>query len=294
MPHHYATTSMPHWSFESLRAAVIEIPEPPSAEERETLWVVPRQLGVARGRQGSLEVFLVGARLIARTGAVRRHMDYGTWATATDDQFDANRLVLPSEPHFVAIAALIALELLRAGLGTESSDQEAFTDVEPLIELALLRGALTEESVLGLVGELLVLEKIMTTIAGESGYAAEAIDMWRGHLRGERDFRIGSTGVEVKTTQHLSSTHAISSIRQVELVKAEDELYLLSLGLAATSSGGQTLPDIVQRLLDLLDACHPGSHGTQAKGRLLRQVSATRHPFIPRVSNTRYVFFTSP
>ena len=153
-------TSSP-WTFERLRARLDDLAAPAHEDERQAFWVCERKLGIARAPRGQLEIVLVGQRLTPRTAVVARHLQHDTWSVDGLAEISANRVVLPAAPHFVAIAALLAIELLRAGLDTSASLQAVFDDVEPLLELALRRGALAEESIVGIVGELLTLEQAL-------------------------------------------------------------------------------------------------------------------------------------
>ena len=263
------------WTFERLRERLDLVEAPSVAGNRETLWVVDRLLGVARSHLGGVEVFLVGARLHPRTATVRRHLEHGEWGTSSGDVIEASRLVFPNEQHFVALGALICVEMLRAGASASRPLQSVFEEVEPLIELALRRGALTEESVLGLVGELLALEQMLLAVADRAELAPSVLDMWRGHHRGERDLTIGAMAIEVKTTRHDSSSHRLAGFSQVEPAEGEDGLFLLSLGLAPTAAGdGQTLPDVVDRLLAALGPWTRGGPLSPVQERLLRDVAA--------------------
>jgi len=129
--------------YEQLRSDLEALPLPHLVDERKTIWVIERLLGVAKTSSGAIELFLVGARLNARLDLVRRHLDFGRWqASRGEVEIDANRLVLPSEPQFLPIAALICVELLHAGLASAEGLQAAFERVEPIVQLALRRTAL--------------------------------------------------------------------------------------------------------------------------------------------------------
>lgn len=247
----------PALTFEVLRTLLDALPIPARAGDRSTHWAFSRLLGVARTSDDAFELFMVGPRLHPRSATVRRHLEHGTWSVAgSEDTLEANRIVLPPAPHFVAIAALIAIELARAGIGTDRRLQDVFDDVEPIVDLALRRGALGEEHLTGLVGELLCLEEMLDAVVNRVELRSTVLDMWRGHAIGRRDFLIGAASVEVKTTHQESSSHKISGLHQVEpdptAETAEQELFLLSVGLAATEQEGQTLPQVVNRVLDRL------------------------------------------
>ncbi len=252
-------------TYEGLRDQLLALDTPSAAGERTNLWVVPRKLGVARTFDGSFELFVVGERVHPRTSIVRRHLEYGRWEVAgTRERFEASRLVLPPASYFLAVATLLAVELHRAGLGTDRPLQDVIDEVEPIIEMALRRGALGESHQVGLLGELLCLEVLMDAVLRHPELRMSVLDMWQGHRQGLRDFRIGGAAIEVKTTQQESSSHKISGLHQVEPTDVdgvvEDALFMLSVGLAASEHEGQTLPEVVQRIVDRLadPATHPG------------------------------------
>lgn len=139
--------------FETLRAE-LEALNVPSGQVRNLRWLAP-PLAIGRTPAGDFEVFIRGSELHATSSLVRRHLQHGDWRPEEGGEpFSANRIVLPSAPHFAAIAALIAIELIRAGIAAPYGPQKAFTDVEPIVEMAIRRGALPENVIIGLIGEL--------------------------------------------------------------------------------------------------------------------------------------------
>jgi hypothetical protein len=145
--------------------------------------------------------------------------------------------------------------------------------------LVLRQAALAEEHILGLVGELLCLEVMLDAIAAKPEFYGAVLDMWRGHSSGLRDFIIGNTAIEVKATQFQTSSHKFSGLHQVEpdakSGTQENGLLLLSVGLAASESEGQSLSSIVQRITNKLCTAvvnEPNAHGPLQK-RFLRDVA---------------------
>jgi len=253
-------------SFETLRASLQTL-EVPAGQARNLRWIAADQLGVAKSSSGDFEIFLLGSALIARSSIVRRHLEHGSWQrTDGGHAFDASRIVLPSAPHYAAVAALIATELMRAGLGAGRDAQQAFGDVEPIIELAIRRGALPEETVLGLYGELLVLLALLQSESRTLPQKARIIGGWRGWQQG-RDFVFGAHSIEVKATCGLLSTHAFNGLHQVEEQMLPDgdteTLHVLSIGLQEVPEGGQSLPELIESLLwelrDSASADNPSS-----------------------------------
>lgn len=239
-------------AYEKLRDQLEAVSLPLHADDRRTLWVVDRLIGIAVTAAGSIELLLVGDRLQPASKIVRRHLQYGRWSIEEAGiQIGANRIALPAQPHFLSLAALIAVEFHRCGFSDPQSLPDAFRQVEPLIEVALRRTVLAEEHVVGLIGELICLEAMLDATPS-LGFRSLVLDMWRGHSGG-RDFVIGEVGIEVKTTQLLVSSHKFSGLHQVEAgaVGGAKELsvYLLSVGLGSGGSEGQSLSELVERIL---------------------------------------------
>lgn len=100
-------------------------------------------------------------------------------------------------------------------------------------------GVLSPEGELGLFGELVLLESLI--VAGMS--AGNVLDGWQGPMDGLQDFRLGSGGIEVKTTLSAAGFPAtITSLEQLDDSLCRP-LFLAAvrLGLDAT---GISLPDM--------------------------------------------------
>lgn len=269
---------MTHPSYEELRDSITAISRPDARGERTMLWVIPRLLGVGVSRRGSYEIFVVGQQLVALSPLIRRHLEYDAWWTQEDQALFANRIVLPSAPHFATMSALILIELLsrRVDAGDDHL-RKSFREIEPLIDLALRKTALSTESTIGLIGELLVLEQLLSATADAPDRAAEVLAFWRGYARVARDFSIGSTAIEVKTTRAACSTHFIHSLTQVEPLgdpaHPEDRVLLLSCGVRFDDEGGVTLPQLVARIAAALGD-QVSADGERLAERLYNQIRA--------------------
>lgn len=240
-------------SFEELRGRIGALPVALEGERRSVDWVSER-LGFGRDLRGSIEVFIAGEPLTGSSGATRRMLTHSTWDSARGEVFEANRLILPSEQHFDDFAAFIGAELLDRQI--DSNPAAAFSETEPLIELALrlMRDGL--EAWIGLVGELLVMEALLLAVG--TGDIRRIVEGWAGHSPSKRDFAVGMVGVEVKTAVGHESRHHAQSVQQVnvsELPATEDALVLWSLGLDSQVAQGRTVPDVVDSILDELRRC---------------------------------------
>ena len=179
------------------------------------------------------------------------------------------------------MAAFLAEELLRRNVG--ESLALGFAKTEPLIEMALRRIALSEDELLGLLGELRFLE-VLISIAGNLRSRAEALEAWRGHDRGSRDFVVGSRSLEVKATRGERSIHKIGSLAQIDPRRSdsnepEEGLHLLSLGFRPESAMSEaspslTLPAQVDAILQRLRAPDGDSRGGELQGLFLAKVAS--------------------
>lgn len=240
-------------TFEQFRLHIQDIRPSEMTDAREINWVISRILGFAKSRSGALEIFLPGIRIFSSSSIVQRHLDYRGWLVdQKNEKINSNRLVFPADEHFIGIVALISTELVRAGLGV-SSLEDVFRRIEPVIEIALRGNSLDDEFIIGLIGELILLEGLLDIVSKQPKLQFLVLEMWRGHLSGTRDFVVGDQGIEVKTTRHDSSSHSITGLHQISLGGStehdEKGLWLFSVGLARCTSGGQTLPEITQRIL---------------------------------------------
>lgn len=259
--------------FEELRSDLegLGVPE---GRARCMRWLAP-PLAVGRTASGDYEIFIRGPEVHATSSLVRRHIQHSEWRPEEGGEpFPANRIVLPAAPHFASIAALIAIELQRAGIAGPHGPQSAFTDVEPIIEMAIRRGALPENVVIGLIGELTVLRQLILVCIDRPATAARALECWQGWQDAGRDFRLGRHAIEVKTTQASASIHEFSGLHQLEpeLLPsgAMEQLHLMSIGLIASSTLGEALPMIVSSIVTLLTSSGAGS---EASDDFLRRVS---------------------
>ena len=258
-------------SFETLREALAALAVP-AGEERQLFWVVPGQLGAAMTASGAFEIFLLGAPLVAASPIVAGNLVHDRWAPSSGGEtFEASRVLLGSATHFAAVAALIATELGRLDLSTDTARQETFSEVEPIIELAIRRATLSSEAILGLIAELHVLRVALLAVPAVD--RASILPGWRGWAPG-RDFLLGEHGIEVKATIGAASRHAFSGIHQLEpqpLGVGHETLHLLSLGLQMVDTGGPSLPELVDDLLSLLG--DGGGERTALQTQLLTMIA---------------------
>lgn len=239
-------------SYEDLRSKIAELNPAGEDERRSLVWCNEAQsLAASRGVRGELEIFLLGPPLDAASETVREILDHSTWKREDGSTITASRLVLPPTDPFDAITTFLCTELLRNGAG--ANPQAGLRATEPVIEAVLQRIRLQEDSVIGLLGELLVL---LHLLRGAHLDVEQILGGWHGPSRSARDLQIAGVGVEVKTTRAGRSRHHIQGLRQVELGHAvggvhETALLLVSIGLERADAGrGHTLPGVVDAILD--------------------------------------------
>lgn len=262
-------------SYESVRQLIESLPSATSAGVRDVRWVTDAHVvGLSRDPDGHVEVFMAGIELVPVTAAVRDAIEFRVVHREGLPSFDANRLTLPAFVHFDQVAAFICTELLRHG--ADASLESAFAKTEPIIELAIERLRVSRQIVVGLTGELLLLEALCRGAA--DAQVARIVGSWDGWKRSSRDFALGVVGVEVKTTTGNMSSHFIEGVHQVERNidsangQLEDRLILVSIGLQAVS--GHENPITVPRLVDrIVERMSTTGSDDAAVGRFLSRLS---------------------
>lgn len=246
-------------SYEAVLNQIKVVPAGIIGDDRAITWLTDAKVvGIARNSRGHLELFLAGDELRPRTGTVKTAMRYHSWHRETLPPLNANRICLPALGHFDQVGAFITAELLREK--ADANLERAFAVTEPLIELAIKRMEISENAILGLVGELLLLDALCRRATDpQVGAIVQAWDGWR---RSARDFRWEGTGVEIKTTTRITSSHAIHGIHQIEPTPASDDaakearLLLVSIGLcqADLNAPALSIPSLVESILERLNA----------------------------------------
>ncbi|MBI1622631.1 PD-(D/E)XK motif protein [Aquamicrobium zhengzhouense] len=246
-------------SYEAVLEQITAVPAGATGNDRAIKWLTDAKVvGVARNSDGRLELFLAGGELSPRTRIVQFAMRYHTWHRDALPPLRANRICLPALGHFDQVGAFIAAELLREK--ADANLVRAFAVTEPLIELAIKRMEISENAIIGLVGELLLLNALCRRAADTQ--VGQLVQAWDGWRRSERDLTWQGTGVEVKTTTRPSSSHGISGLHQVEPTPACDDaigearLLLVSIGLcqAEDNATSVSIPTLVNSIIERLNA----------------------------------------
>lgn len=261
-------------NYESILATITSTSSSPAATERDIRWLTDADVvGVSRDHEGRLELFLHGPELRPAISAIKDAIEFHTWHRGSGQPLDANRLRLPALSHYDQVVAFICTELLRNG--TDKDLAAGFAKTEPIIELSIEQLQMSSDAVLGLAGELLLLDALCRN--AEPARVNEIVNSWDGWQRSSRDFSINSVGVEVKTTRRDTSSHPVQGVHQVEPANGEDggvaesRLVLVSIGLKPAEPGDDsfTIPQLVDRITSRL--VQAGHH--ELSGRFLSRVS---------------------
>lgn len=147
-----------------------------------------------------------------------------------------------AEDAFVRLSAQIVHRVLQLTAGPIS---EATVSVLNQWQDLFGAGSSTEESLTGLIGELLVLERIATKNPRGAWQA------WEGPKGGRHDFRFGPTALEVKSTLHpTAGIVTINGLAQL-VPPSQGTLHLLFTRLERVPGGSITLSRLLARLTEL-------------------------------------------
>ena len=247
-------------TYESLLTVVQDLPRSLTHDDRVIVWCEPGSpVGVSRTFYGHIEIFLEGSPLKAMFRRVRDALEYQEWFRGDGSTINANRILLPSAGHFEQVAAFLCTELLRNGANTNLTD--AFFKSEPVIELAISELLMAERTFVGLCGEMLVLQSLLS--AARSDQVDTVLDSWKGNGETARDFQLLRLGVEVKTTVGLASSHLFSGIHQTEVghgIDGVEEWYFFvaSIGIEWVGEEGlsnsTSLPEIVRNIVSTISS----------------------------------------
>lgn len=241
--------------YEGLVRVLAELPPATAGDRRTVHWAgANKVIGLSRDLLGRIEIFIAGPELRCTSRVIGANLAYDRWERTQGGEFQANRLRLPAEPQYDAIAAFLCTYLLdnRA----DDDPQAGFTRSEPVLEIAFERSRVQGEALIGLCGELLVLRALLDR---RPERAEEIFQSWEGYGPSARDFHLQTVGLEIKTTRGPQSRHHIQGTRQVEMGHGKDgfpetALYLVSIGVEASEDDdtGQawSLPGLIDSILD--------------------------------------------
>ncbi|MFD2474736.1 PD-(D/E)XK motif protein [Amycolatopsis silviterrae] len=156
------------------------------------------------------------------------HRDDARW---TEVLITRAELFLDGYPLLCSILDRIQLQRLSTAV--------AVTDTLRILGSLLRRvDSLSLETELGLIGELVVLRSLNSSVG-----VGDAVEAWCGPAAEEHDFALPGLDLEVKTTQGERRAHWISSLHQLDTSPGRP-LWMLSVQVTRTGPGaGTTLVD---------------------------------------------------
>ncbi|MCG2620858.1 PD-(D/E)XK motif protein [Arthrobacter sp. I2-34] len=174
------------------------------------------------------------------TATPLRHID-----VTLEESSKPTRLIITAASNVAPGATYGLLHTVAVGLQNGLNVADALEHaVKAFKELIQSHTKLSVDQQVGLVGELLVLDRLVSTIGPDDAVAA-----WLGPLTEQHDFALGDIDVEVKTTTSEKRKHVISGIGQLAPNPGR-ELWLVSLQLTrAGGAPGWTLPETVERVM---------------------------------------------
>jgi hypothetical protein len=225
-------------TYEQIYELASAIPVPDRHLHLQIEWIETSRLAIGRDAKGRVVLLIVGEEFSVSSSSVRDAVTFGSWMTPEGARVDGSLLRLSSEQPFLVAATTIAAELLRCGIATKPP-HIVFPKVEAFIDLVMRRVVLPPETILGLLGELLVLNSLLEGVLELArDRRPDPCSLWRGYSRQSRDFVLNALAIEVKTTSSVMSRHFIGGLDQVSARPGTNEsLYLASIGLSADPSG---------------------------------------------------------
>ncbi len=236
---------MTRLSFEKITETLEKIPPAEADGHFAIEWLVPDLLAVGKSSTGAHCIFMVCEPLTPSAPVVARAVRFGQWQPVQRPLIGCNLLALPSAPEFGIAAAAITSEILRRSSLLGESLPETFDRVEEFIALVLRRVLMPPSLVLGLLGELFVLDEILDAMKGSWALGMDPTRVWRGWAQQSRDFVFGVTSLEIKTTGLRTSKHSIHSLDQVEARVVDgcltETLFLGSIGMRTAPEGSYSV-----------------------------------------------------
>ncbi|MBM3507149.1 MAG: PD-(D/E)XK motif protein [Alphaproteobacteria bacterium] len=160
--------------------------------------------------------------------------------------FPALRLMSSNAAHGNRIMAHIAYEFeRRLSSGATVSNAALIGEISWILELLTDQDTiLGEEHQLGLLGELVLLRRLLS-LARELGLPPfEALARWWGHDKAKRDYAAKGLAIEVKTTSKAVREHYVRSISQLDAQDGE-EVFVWSLGIRRDPTAPRKLTSFI-------------------------------------------------
>ena len=185
--------------------------------------------------------------------------------------------------HFETYSLLAAVvESMVRGMSLRTALADAVATYRGLLSS---RGRLSPEKTAGIIGELLVLEHLLTALP-----EAHAMASWVGPDAEEHDFVLSDMDLEVKTTTSERRVHMIGSETQLTRTGARP-LWLISLQLTRGGRAARafTLPDVVGRIRGRLAAPDVLDIGLAGVGYRTKDAGLYRDRYLVRTTPRAYL-----
>jgi hypothetical protein len=210
--------------------------------------LVPSRLHLTRGPNGEYAVFIEGD--LGSFGPLPPYGGLGhsdsIVGVPTGRTFPALRLQSADELVGNRVIAHIAYELaMRLARDPGASNRDLLHSVSwVLLLLGAREGVLTPERRAGLVGECLLLRRLILMARSMSLPPTVALERWWGHGKARRDFAAVGIGIEAKATSANSRTHAVG-MDQLDPFQPGEQVYVFSVGIKTDVTAPKKLPDFI-------------------------------------------------
>lgn len=237
--------------------------------------LVPGRLHLSRGERGEFAVFLEG--LAETFGQIPpwvglMHSD-SVIALPGGQAIAALRIASQDPLHGNRVIAHIAYELgRRLEGGPDVENEDLLTSVSWILPLLGDRETtLGVERQYGLVGECILLLRLLGAAARHGIPGREALKRWKGAGASKRDFAAEHIAIEVKNTSHATRLHHFGSIEQLDAQSPDEEVFLFSLAMRRDPSAPKKLPDYLAEIEASL-VTKAGARDEEAVGQFREQL----------------------
>lgn len=217
--------------------------------------LVPDRAYLTRDESGRYTIFLAGEVKTFGTYPKLRAIQHVTGVVPVPGgiPFAALKISSPGFSYGNRAIAHVAYEIVeRLAAQPTIANASLVAEVAWILELlSSTEPILSPEEQKGLIGELQLLRKLITSAVNAGLPPAEALARWWGWDRSKRDFAASGTAIEVKATSLPSRRHRISSIEQLE-PHGDEVVFLYSVGVRLDASAPRKLPDIIREVRAML------------------------------------------
>jgi hypothetical protein len=214
--------------------------------------LVSDRLHLSRGQQGEFVILLEGP--LSSFGALPswRGLAYSDDVVSIpgDKRLSVLRLGSPDVTYGNRIVAHIAYELLRRlADDAKLANEQLLGGISWILTLlGEPEALLSTEKQYGLVGECILLRRLLTLANLQGILPIEVLHRWTGHAQALRDFAATDIAIEAKTTGSTTRVHHFNSIGQLDPQSEREEVYLFSIGLRRDPSAPKKLPDFIEEV----------------------------------------------